>query len=774
MAYAANLDTNWEKEEGWFNPEVLFRLWRILVRRRRLIAAVVGLALVLGLVVTLIMPSIYRATITLQLARESAKIVNVENVQSDNDGATNREFLETQYALLKSRSLAEKVVQALNLDTDEEFSGKPQKVGFFSWIGGLIFGVPEEEPLSANEITERRIQAAERLQGMMAVTPQRNSQLVDVHVNSASPELASKIANALGESFIAANLERRYDASSYARNFLEDRLAELKLKLEETEKELVNYAQSASIVNTDDNKTLLGSNLESLNDAISKVQTERIKNEELWKQAQGTGGFGLPQILENDTIRDLRTQYARLSAEYQQKLKQFKPAFPQMMQLKAQLDELELQMTAQADLVRSVIQARYEATMQQENMLKERLEALKTDVLAMRDRSIRYNILKREVDTNKTLYEGLLQRYKEIGIAGGIGASNISIIDRAEVPKVRYSPRLKLNLAIAAFLGLMAGVAAAFGLEMFDDTLKSPDQAEEKIGIPVVGVIPLAPGNPDLMSVLDDPRSNVSEAYRSLRTALQFSASSGTPKSLLVTSSQPGEGKSTTAVALARNFSQLGFRVLLIDADLRRPSLHKYFDVENAVGISDYLEGSAQLVGILHTPRQNLTFIPCGSVPQEPTELLAGSKMKNLLTYGSKHFDMLILDGPPILELADAPLLASMTEGTLMVVSANHVRHAVVRTRLKRLQQARGRLAGLVLTKFDMREANSYYYYTGYYSSAYEYASDKDDRLEVDAEAPALEMDDGVDDSAVAHRRRVDESDVQGDDDEQDMSRGRA
>ena len=719
FGYATNFDSEREAEQSWVSAETLFRYWRVLMRRWRLIAAITGVAILAGLVITLMMPSIFRATVTLQLAREQAKIVNMDGVQPNEAPGTDREFFETQYALLQSRSLADKVVRALNLDGPDSSFGTSGRVGFFDWLSGLVLGGEPEEAPTASELAQRRRGAVDWVLGMVGIEPGRNSQLVAVNVSSTDPALSAKIANALAESFIAANLERRYDASSYARGFLEDRLRELKLKLEETEKELVAYAQSESIVKTDDGQSLTTNDLVTLNQALSGAKAQRIRDEELWKQAEATPGLGLPEILESLTIRTLRTQLAGLSAEYQQKLGLFKPAFPQMLQLKAQINELEQQLNAEAALIKTSIKARFEASAQQEALLSQKVELLKTDMLSLRDRSIRYNILQREVETNKTLYDGLLQRYKEIGIAGGIGASNISIIDRAEVPQSRYSPRISLGLALAAMVGLLGGIAAAFGLEFLDDTLKSPDQAEEKVGIPVVGVIPMI--DEDVLTALEDPRSNVAEAYRSLRTALQFSGQAGAPKSLLVTSSQTGEGKSTTAVALAKNFAQLGYRVLLIDADLRRPTLHRIFNAENTAGLSNYLAGTAAMSGILHAPAQNLTFMPCGPTPQDPTELLAGSKMKNLVAYATRHFDMLVLDGPPILELADAPLLASMTEGTLMIVSANHVRHAVVRTRLKRLQQARVKLAGLVLTKFDMRQADSYYYYSDHYASAYEY-----------------------------------------------------
>lgn len=739
LAYAASLNNDWEREPeaGFISAETLYRYWRILLRRWQLIAAVTVSFTVLGLIVSLIMPSIYRASTTLQLTRQSAKVVEVDSMQPESNSATaDRDFYETQYALLTSRSLAERIVRVLNLDAPGALTGESDTKGLFVTVFDQIFGNPNEG-LSESDLRDSRSRAVDTFLTMIDITPQRNSQLVTASVRARDPELAATLANALAENFISTSLERRYDASSYARSFLQDRLNELKVKLEETEKELVAYAQSESIVSTDDDKSLLSSSLQSLNTALSDVQADRIRKEENWKQAERTDGLGLSQIIDNETMREIRNRLAQLSAEYQQKLKLFKPAFPEMVQLKAQIDELRAQMVAQGDLIKASIRSQFEAALQQENLLREKVEQTKGEFLTMRDRAIRYNILKREVDTNKTLYDGLLQRYKEIGIAGGVGVSNIAVVDRAETPIKRYSPKLLINLAVAAFMGLAFGVGSAFAVELFDDTLKSPDHAEEKIGVPVVGVIPLLPEGENVRAALEDSRSNLAEAYRSLRTALQFSSNAGMPNSLLVTSSQPGEGKTTTSLALAKNFAQLGFRVLLIDGDLRRPSLHKMLGTSNVVGLSNYLAGTAQLAAVIQSPSPNIVFVPCGPVPADPTELLASSRMKNLLNYASKHFDLLILDGPPILELADAPLLATMTEGTLMVVSANYVRHAVVRTRLKRLQRASVRIVGLVLTKFDTRQASSYYYYSGDYAGAYDYASS------VEADDKALLASDG-------------------------------
>ncbi len=732
-----------EEDGGWLNAEVLFRCWRILVRRRRLIAMTIIATIGLGILVTLLLPSVYRSAVVLQLSRETAKIVNMDGVQPEDSPLANKEFLETQYALLESRSLMEKVVQALNLDgAATETENSP---GFFRWLASKMGG-GEQQAATVDELSRRRSEAIDKLLSMVDVVPERNSQIVTVYVRSRDPELAAKIANSLAESFISTNLDRRYDATAYARSFLDDRLKELKARLEDSEKELVAYATSESIVTLDNQQSLVSANLASLNADLAKAQSDRIINEQLWKQAENTPGLGLPQIVDSEAIGSIQNRIAELSAEYQQKLTQFKPAFPEMVQLKSQIDELNLQLTAQADLIKASIKARYEASVEQENQLAKQVEQLKSDVLNMRDRSIRYNILQREVDTNKSLYDGLLQRYKEIGIAGGIGASNISIIDRAEVPKQRYSPSIVINLAAATVLGLMLGVGIAFGLELFDDTVRSPELAEEKIGISVLGVIPLVEDGRDALAELEIPRSVIGEAYRSLRTSLQFSRSGGLPKSLLITSSQPGEGKSTTSVALAKSFASVGYRVLLIDADLRRPSLHRIFQSAGKVGLAEYLGGDDRFASQLLEPSPNMTVMPAGATPENPTELLSSPRLHNLIAYASRHFDLIILDGPPILELADAPLLAAQTESTLLVVSANQVRQGVVRTRLRRLQMGRGSVAGMVLTKFDVRSANNAYYYSNYYTGAYNYgtlASEETDssssRAAIESEAPAAE-----------------------------------
>ncbi|RZA16642.1 MAG: polysaccharide biosynthesis tyrosine autokinase, partial [Lysobacteraceae bacterium] len=370
---------------------------------------------------------------------------------------------------------------------------------------------------------------------------------------------------------------------------------------------------------------------------------------------------------------------------------------------------------------RSGIEAYYE------RMLMGQIGSLRTEALDVDGRSIQYNILKREVDTNRQLYDGLLQRYKEVGVAGDVRSNNISIIDRAEVPRGRFKPNLLLNLAIGLLLGAMLGVLAAFLLEFLDDTIKTPDDVEQKLRLPVLGIIPKLGPKDNINEIAADPRSSFSEAYRSVRTALQFATDHGVPRTLLITSSGPGEGKSTTALALARNFTQLGKRVLLIEADLRNPSMQRTLGLgKQAVGLSNVLSGACSLSeAIVELGEEGLFVIPAGPLPPNPAELLSGTKLISTLTVAAERYDQVIIDGPPVIGLADAPILANAADGTLLIIHSARTKISAAQAALKRLTVARARIVGALLSKYDARAAGYGYGYGYHYESYYAYGGKK-------------------------------------------------
>jgi succinoglycan biosynthesis transport protein ExoP len=493
-------------------------------------------------------------------------------------------------------------------------------------------------------------------------------------------------------------------------------LADLKVKLEDSEKTLVAYADKEQIITTKskDQSPLADSDLVSLNSALQQVRTERIRAEEQWEQASKTKELVLPQVLNDKSIGALRDKRALLVADYQEKLATFKPDYPDMRRLKAQIAQFDAEIERAVTVIKGSLKSHYESLRQQEELLQKNVEEARGRVLTDRNKNIQMQILQREADSTRTLYDGLLQQYKDIGVAGATGTNNVSVVDRAELPGAPYKPNLLKNLQIWLLLGLLAAGAAVAGLEIFDDTFKSPEDIEDQLGLVVLGLIPKT--KEDIFECLrDSPVSAISESYRSLRTALQFSTSNGLPKSLIVTSTNAGEGKSTTSVALATNFAQLGMKVLLLDADLRNPSAHRLLKREAEIGLTNYLVGAASAEDILQaTDISGLSFMASGPVPPNPAELLAGQSMARLLSAASENFDAVIVDAPPVLGLADAPLLGSIAAGTLLVLGAGETRRGIVKGALKRLHFARAQVVGVVLNKFDMRAANYAYHSYGY------------------------------------------------------------
>jgi capsular exopolysaccharide synthesis family protein len=388
-----------------------------------------------------------------------------------------------------------------------------------------------------------------------------------------------------------------------------------------------------------------------------------------------------------------------------------------MVQAQARINELESQIRAVGSGIRNSIRGQYTIAANQERSLASQVEQLKADVLDLRGRSVQYNILQRELDTSRTLYDGLLQRYKEVGVTGGVTANNISIIDRGVAPDRPSEPRLLVNIALALLLGLGLGVLAAFIVEALDETLASPEDVETKLELPVLAVIPLLPKGTSTQESLQDVRSNFAEAYYSLRTALQFSTPNGAPTTMLVTSSRPAEGKSTTAYATAMNLARLGRKVLLMDGDLRNPSMHRVVGVENDRGMSNLLSGGDSLANLVQsTSIPGLDFIPCGPLPPNPAELWGGDRLRRVLEQVGATYDHVVIDGPPVLGFADAPLLAAAVQVTVFVLEAKGTRRAQARGALRRLTIGNGHILGAVLTKFDTKAVQY-----GGYDYAYDY-----------------------------------------------------
>jgi succinoglycan biosynthesis transport protein ExoP len=710
----------------------------IIQKHWMVILAAVAVAIGIGIAVTLMTQRVYEAGVTVQIDKEAAQVVEVQNLEPADQGSYD-EFFQTQYGLIKSESLSARVVDKLGLVNE------PATL--------RLLGLDDSQQKGGGKLTftQKREALITYLLGNLNVAPVQRSRLVRITVDSPDRQFSARIANAFADNFIASNLDRRFDASAYARKFLEERLAETKSRLEQSERDLVGYARQQQIINvpagggsgsaastaggqtgsapsgSSGSESLTATSLVALNSALSTARAERIMAEQRWRQSQATGGAGTLDPQQNLNIQQLTLTKANLQADYQDKLSRFKPDFPDMVQLKNRIDAIQAQIEGINAGSRSsseqALKAQYDVALRQERSLEGQVNQMKGSVLDLRDRSIQYDIYQREVDTNRTLYDGLLQRYKEIGVAGGLANNNVSIIDPAKPPRFATKPSLRKNLVTAALLGLVLGIGMAFLIEMLDESIRSVQDVERKLGLPLLGSIPKLDKGTTPAEAIADLRSPFAEAYYSVQTALQFSTEQGIPRSLAVLSARPSEGKTTSATAIARNLARLGTRVLLIDADLRNPSLHRVMGVENSAGLSNYLSSNAGLEHFVKESTQpNLYLMPSGPLPPNPAQLLAGARLLELLKDAGAVFDIVVFDAPPIMGLADAPLLASRVGGVVLVVESGRTGRKVVKAAIRRLKIGNARILGVLLTKYDLRVSGYGYGYGYGYSYNYDYA----------------------------------------------------
>ena len=435
-------------------------------------------------------------------------------------------------------------------------------------------------------------------------------------------------------------------------------------------------------------------------------------------------GGASPEALSNLAINDLRQKRAELAAQYQQLMTQFEPEYPAAKAIKSQIDQLDRSIGVEEGRVSGSLRANYQQAVQREQDLKAKVDELKTSYLDLRRRSIQYNIYQQEVDTNKALYDGLLERFKQIGVAEGVGVNNISIVDPADVPQKPSSPRLLINMALALLAGLGIGAGLAFAFEQIDEAIADPAEIEKRLGLPLLGSVPKIEGEEPRKALLDR-KSELVDAYLAIQTSLSFTTEHGIPRSFSVTSTRPAEGKSTTALAMATMLSRAQRKVILVDGDMRSPSVHHLGGVDHDRGLSNFLAGDDQVETMLF-PMTALGFtaMSAGPIPPNAAELLTGHRLAVLIARLLETYDHVVIDSPPVMGLADAPLIAARVEGVIYAVESNGIRSTLVKTAIGRLTSANVRIMGAVLTKFDARK--SHYGYGYGYEYGYHYGREGD------------------------------------------------
>lgn len=704
--------------------------WAAIYRNRLLIALIVLLALGIGVAVTVLTTPIYQATATVQIDREATRVLgNGSGEALEPIGSVDEDrFLQTQIDILRSRALAERVAQSMNLLNDNRF------------LIAMGQDVDADSAVVPGTQAARRHAVIGLIRSNMTVALGRSSSVATISFSSPDAALAARVADSIAENFIIGNLRRKYDASSYARQFLQQQLAEVKGRLQTSEQASIDYARSARLIDPSGGNaapdsrgagsSLITSNLVQLNNALSTATAARVATEQRWVQAQTTPVDSLPEVQGNATIQSLVRQRAELRSTYAEQRQRRGEDHPEMQQLRAQIESTDNQIRQLGQQVRTALRDQFQVTQRQETALRAQVDRLTGETLNEQGRGIRYNILRREVETNRILYDGLLQRFKEISAASGVSANNISIVDTAEVPGAPILPRPMVNLALAALAGLAIALLYVLGREALDDRIRSPDDIDRKLGLSFLGAIPKLPGGMLPIDALADEKSHLSEAYYALRGTLSFARADGLPATLLCTSSLPAEGKSTTSLAVAKSFARVGKRVLLIDGDVRKPSIHRILELDSSAGLSNVLTRQAEPESVIQPSGldDNLYVMPCGPLPPNPGELLGSAGLQEMLTRLSAQYELIIIDGPPVMGLVDAPLLASVCEATLFIVQTNRAHRGQAKIALRRLRANQAVLLGVVLTKFNAKAMGYGYDYDYNYNYNYNYGGTAQDQ----------------------------------------------
>ena len=690
------------------------------------IITVFFISVIIALLFTALQTPLYQAQLTLEIDDDNPASFSLGSGLLNASG-NNKDFYQTQFEILKSRSLTDKVIEDLKLtepeDVQKQASSKSQLTKLLEdireWLGKTDDSI---------DTSNKNVPYADVILKNFSVTPVKNSAIVTLSYVDKDPKQAQAIVNSYAKNYIQLNLERRKNSSANSDSFLKKELADAKSKLEISEQKLIDFAKRESIIQLSaDSKSadsLESQTVISLNIALAEAEKDRIAANARLEQAQY---MGASKLLEDPTIQQLKNQSAKLQSDYQEKLQIYKPEYPLMLQLQSQINEINLQIQNASNKVTNTVskalKAEADAAKQRESELRNKLAKQQSNLLAYRDKSIDYNLLQRDVETNRKIYEALFERSKEFEISSGLGKNNVSIVDPALVPNKPFKPNAPLNVALGGVLGLFLGILSSFLFEFVNDKVRTSDELEKLTSLPILGIIPRMRGtglDADIKRAMIsnlDPTSAVAEAFRSMTTMLMFATRTGLPHTLNITSALPSEAKSSTCVNLATSLGQMGKRVLLIDADLRKPTAHQRFKLDNTVGLSSYLTYQAELEeAVQDTNIKNVQLLTAGPIPPNPVELLASDRLETLLGLAPEFFDVIIFDSPPTIGLSDAFILSNRVNATILVAASGQARRRIILDTLKRLRRANANLIGVIFTKVKGKAGHGYGYGYGYYA----------------------------------------------------------
>ncbi|WP_299874016.1 polysaccharide biosynthesis tyrosine autokinase [uncultured Cocleimonas sp.] len=686
-------------------------IFGILRRRKFTILLTLLTTLALALLYTFSIKPSYRANAIIQIEREGTEIVNFGNTQQTAGYSENDPFFRTRYEMLRGRVIAQRVID--DLDLKSSLVPKQTKEPTFS-LSGLkkaigLGGEKKQVTTGAAAIDYTAIFLKN-----LFVQPIGGTHLVEVFYEAPSPDEAKAIVSSLLDNFIKLQIESKSETGEYAKEFLAKQLIDAGDRLRSAEQTLVEYANNNGILGVDENQTRQVKKLENLDNALVQAEIRRIEAESLYLQMKRAGSVST--VLTNPVITSLKARLVQLEGDYQEMLKTFKPNYPDMKRLQQQINSARGKLQKEMVNIQGSMEADYKAAKRQEDKIRTQLGQFNTTMRNLQDSGVDYNNLKREVESSSKVYNSLLQRLEEVNVSSAANTSSISIVEPAILPVSKYRPKPKMNMMLGLLSGLILGLAFAFLRESLDQSIKTSDDLEKVTGLPVLGMIPRVTKS-SMKKQLDliahkVPHSPAAEAYRILATNIRLMFKNEADHVMLITSVHSGEGKSTTASNIACSYAQMGKKVLLVDADIRNASLHKKLNMSNKRGLSHYLKGESDLVGITQPVKSipGLYAITAGEYELDPVSLLSHERMSYLTTQGSTIFDYVIIDAPPITGFADTLVLSSLATSTLIVAQEDNLDARTIKNILGQLRRVKNNVSGFLLVNVKNPSVNAKYY----------------------------------------------------------------
>jgi polysaccharide biosynthesis transport protein len=712
---------------------------RVLLKRKWTVLACLLTIFSVVAIASLKMTPVYEASGSIAINKPDSSLGNFNNSTTFNLDYYDPTELETEVKILQSDLLALQVVKDLGLDRRPEFGGKAAPVPSSLDLA--------PDPLQANP--SRTSALLGNFRSNLKVTLAPNTKIIEVHFQSPDKELAANVVNKLMEDYTENNFKSRFDSTMQAEDWLKNQLVDLQMKVENSQQKLVQYQKEHEILGIDEKQNITTAKLDELNKALTAAESERMDKESVYRLVQSgdadtvasaastLDAAGAGTASASSLLDSLRSKEADLKIQAAQLNTQFGPSYPKLAQLNNQLKEVDAQISLETKKVAGKVRGQYMAAVQRENLLHDALEKQKQEENKLNESAIDYSILKRDLDSYRQLYEGLMEKMKEAGVSAGLKSNNFRIVDVARVPTGPIEPNIPRNLAFAFLLGLTSGVGLAFLLDGLDNTVRTSEQAQMISGLPPLGMIPLPSktardgANPKRLIIATSsreavetvaqarPHSQMAESYRALRTSLLLTNLGAPPKVIMITSALPQEGKTTTSMNIALVLAQKGIRVLLIDADLRRPSIHKILGMGPRSGLSNVLTGSATLQQTITRSSilPNLSILPAGTPPPNPAELLASANMRDVLEELRGQYDHIVVDTPPTLSVTDAVVLSPRADAIVLVIRSGQTTKQALRRSRDILMQVNAKVSGVLLNAVDLSSPDYYYYYE--YKSKY-------------------------------------------------------